>query len=286
MGSKKGFPSFGISQSGAFIADLKNYNLPDFILTLIAKECDSDLLERGRIDDRLTSMNDASLELLHRVFVDCDDDEDGKFGQLRFFSYVSSMYHKSEILINDMIPGKSGKNHKVPIAVKMNGMYVAIGFNKAKGGSVTKKDVNKFYLIAIDVKNGEHGTQLIDAIYGSSVGFKGEAIVELEKLSKTGQKDPENKLNFKTANFENRIYSVTKCWLESNFFFLTYLGYGLYLKRPPASIILPIRSGNGFMAYVWFFVRFFISFLLVSISSSSFSEILAYVFSSISIGSK
>ena len=208
---KKGFPHFGISQSGAFIADLKNYNLPDFILGLVAKECNSDLLERGRIDDRLTSMNDASLELLHRVFVDCDEDEAGKFGQFRFYSYVSSMYHKSEILINDTIPGKSGKNHKIPIAVKMNGMYVAIGFNKARGGSVTKKDVNKFYLIAIDVKNGEHGTQLIDAVYGSSVGFKGEAIVELEKLSDAGQKDPENKLNFKTANFENRIYSVTKC---------------------------------------------------------------------------
>ena len=208
---KKGFPHFGISQSGAFIADLKNYNLPDFILTLIAKECDSDLLERGRIDDRLTSMNDASLELLHRVFVDCDEDEAGKYGQFRFYSYVSSMYHKSEILINDTIPGKSGKNHKIPIAVKMNGMYIAIGFNKAKGGSVTKKDVNKFYLVATDVKNGEHGTQLIDAVLGSSVGFKGEAIVELENLSKMEQKDPGNKLNFKTANFENRIYSVTKC---------------------------------------------------------------------------
>ena len=81
---KKGFPHFGISQSGAFIADLKNYNLPDFILSLVAKECDSDLLERGRIDDRLTSMNDASLELLHRVFVDCDEDEAGKYGQFRF----------------------------------------------------------------------------------------------------------------------------------------------------------------------------------------------------------
>ena len=208
---KKGFPHFGISQSGAFIAELKNYNLPDFILKLIAKECESDLLERGRIDDRLTSMNDASLELLHRVFVDCDEDKAGKYGQFRFYSYVSSMYHKSEILINDTIPGKSGKNHKIPIAVKMNGMYVAIGFNKATGGSVTKKNVQKFYLIANDVKNGEHGTQIIDAIFGSSVGFKGEAIVELEKLSKAGKQDIENKLNFKTANFENRIYSVTKC---------------------------------------------------------------------------
>ena len=208
--TKKGFPSFGISQSGAFIADLKNYNLPDFILVLVAKDCESDLLERGRIDDRLSSMNDKALEQLHRIFVDCEEDADGRFGQLRFFSYVSSMYHKSEILINEPIPGKSGKNHKIPIAVKFNGMYVAIGFNKIKGGSISKKDVTKFYEIAKDLKNGEHGTQLADAIYGSSVGVKGEAIVELEKLSKAEEKDPEKKLNFKTANFENRIFSVTK----------------------------------------------------------------------------
>ncbi len=58
---KKGFPNFGITQSGAFVAALKNYNLPDFVLTLVAKDCNSDLLERGRIDDRLTSMNESLL---------------------------------------------------------------------------------------------------------------------------------------------------------------------------------------------------------------------------------
>ena len=121
------------------------------------------------------------------------------------------MYHKCEVLINDTIPGKSNKNHKIPIAVKNNGMYVAVGFNKSKGHAVSKKDVVKFYDIVTDLKNGEHGTQLIDAIFGSSSGFKGEAIVELENLSKTVESDDENKLNFKTANFENRIYSVTKC---------------------------------------------------------------------------
>ena len=115
---KKGFPSFGITQSGAFVAALKNYNLPDFILTLVAKDCSSELLERGRIDDRLSSMNDESLELLHKVFVECEEDESGKYAQYRFFAYVSSMYHKCEVLINDTIPGKSNKNHKIPIAVK------------------------------------------------------------------------------------------------------------------------------------------------------------------------
>ena len=208
---KKGFPNFGITQSGAFVAALKNYNLPDFVLALVAKDCNSDLLERGRIDDRLSSMNDESLELLHKVFIDCDEDSSGKFAQYRFFAYVSSMYHKCEILTDETIPGKTGKNYKIPIAVKNNGMYIAIGFNKPTGNTVSKKDIIKFYQIAADVKNGEHGTQLIDAVYGSSVGFKGEALVELERLSKEREDDPENALNFKAANFENRIYSITKC---------------------------------------------------------------------------
>jgi len=208
---KKGFPNFGITQSGAFVAALKNYNLPDFVLALVAKDCNSSLLERGRIDDRLTSMNDESLELLHKVFIDCDEDSSGKFAQYRFFAYVSSMYHKCEILTDETIPGKSGKNYKIPIAVKNNGMYIAIGFNKPIGNTVSKKDIIRFYQIAADVKNGEHGTQLTDAIYGSSVGFKGESLVELERLSKEREDDPEYALNFKAANFENRIYSITKC---------------------------------------------------------------------------
>jgi len=208
---KKGFPSFGITQCGSFVAALKNYNLPDFILTLVAKDCNSTLLERGRIDDRLSSMNDAALELLHKVFVDCEEDEVGKYAQYRFFAYVSSMYHKCEVVISETIPGKSGKNHKIPIAVKHNGMYIAVGFNKPNGHTVSKRDIIKFYEIVNDVKNGEHGTQLVDGIFGSSSGFKGEALVELEKLSKIRDADPENQLNFKTANFENRIYSVTKC---------------------------------------------------------------------------
>ena len=208
---KKGFPSFGMSQAGSFVTALKNYNLPDFILKLVAKDTNSNLLERGRISDRLQSMNDEALELLNAIFVQCQDDKKGKYAQYRFFAYVSSMYHKCEILVNEVIPGKSGKDHKIPVAVKSNGMYIAIAFNKATGNPVNKKYLTEFYQTADDVKNGIHGTQLTDAIYGSSVGFRGDALVELERLSKSRKQNPEDKLEFKTANFENRIYSVTKC---------------------------------------------------------------------------
>ena len=207
----KGFPKFGMSQAGAFVAALKNYNLPDFILVLVAKECKSELLERGRIDDRLQSMNDEALVLLHKVFVGCEEDAAGKNAQYRFYAYVSSMYHKCEVIVNESIPGASGKNHKIPIAIKNNGMYIAVAYNKPIGNPVSKKETTRFYEMVDDIKKGDHGTMLTDAIYGSSVGFKGEALVELENLNKSRSNDPENKLDFKTANFENNIYSVTKC---------------------------------------------------------------------------
>ncbi|MDC1136337.1 hypothetical protein OAS76_00950 [Nitrosopumilus sp.] len=207
----KGFPKFGMSQAGSFVAALKNYNLPDFILVLIAKECKSELLERGRIDDRLQSMNDDALHLLHKIFVDCEEDDAGKFAQYRFFAYVSSMYHKCEVLVNETIPGATGKNHKILVAVKNNGMYISVAHNKATGNPVNKKETNRFYDMVDDIKKGDHGTMLTDAVYGSSVGFRTDALVELKELSKSRDNDPENKLDFKTANFENNIYSVTKC---------------------------------------------------------------------------
>ena len=185
----KGFPKFGMSQAGSFVAALKNYNLPDFILVLIAKECKSELLERGRIDDRLQSMNDDALHLLHKVFVDCEEDDAGKYAQYRFFAYVSSMYHKCEVLVNETIPGASGKNHKILVAVKNNGMYISVAHNKATGNPVNKKETNRFYDMVDDIKKGDHGTMLTDAVYGSSVGFRTDALVALKDLSKSRDND-------------------------------------------------------------------------------------------------
>ena len=78
---KKGYPSFGITQSGAFVAALKNYNLPDLILVLIAKESESDLLKHWRNDERLSSINNAAVKLLPKVCVECEEDKEDKYAQ-------------------------------------------------------------------------------------------------------------------------------------------------------------------------------------------------------------
>ena len=202
------FPEFCTLQVGNHLESLKNYALPDFILALVAKECKSDVAERGRIDKKLHSMNEESIELLYKIFVKCDKNESGQYALYRFYAYVASMYYKSEVLINEVLPGKSGKNYKVPVAVKSNGMYVSIAVNKDIGKQVNKRDTTKFYNMADDIKKGEQGTMLYDAVYASSVGFNRDALVELERLDEARTDDSENKLNFKAAYFENDIYST------------------------------------------------------------------------------
>ena len=202
------FPEFCTSQVGHHVESLKNYALPDFILSLVAKECDSDLAERGRINKKLQSMNKEAIDLLYKIFVKCDKNESGQYALYRFYAYVASMYYKCEVLINEVLPGKSGNNYKVPVAVKSNGMYVSVAVNKDTGKQVNKRDTTKFYNMVYDIKNGEQGTMLYDAIYASSVEFNGDALVELERLAEARTNDSENKLNFKTACFENDIYSI------------------------------------------------------------------------------
>lgn len=205
--NNKNFPEFGNQQTGPLVESLKNYALPDFILKLVAKECDSDLSEKGRTDKKLQSMNQTAIELLYKIFVKCDNDSSKKYSQYRFYAYVSSMYHKCEILINEAITGGSGKKYLVPVAVKENEMYIAIAFNKSKDTAVTRQEIKKFYNISDDLKQGEQGIQLVDFIYCSSAGFMGKALVELENINEKRSKDPETKINFNMAKFENQIYS-------------------------------------------------------------------------------
>ena len=207
----KGFPTFGTTQDGVHLSTLKNYNLPDFILKMVAAECDSELLEKGRMDDRLQSMNEDALKMLYRIFVDCEDDGAGRFAQYRFYAYISSAFHKCEILVDEAIPGESQKNHKFPVAVKSKGMYIAVAYNKSTGNPISKREVGRFYDMVDDVKRGEHGTMLSEAVYGSSVDIKKDAIEELRSLSASRPDNDENRVNFRVANFENSIYLVTKC---------------------------------------------------------------------------
>ncbi len=205
--TNKGFPQFSRMQDNAHVEILKNYTIPDFVLQMIAKKCDSEFAEKGRYYAKLESMNDKSIELLHEIFVQYKNDDAGKFTQYRFYTYVSSLYPKCEIIINESIQGLQ-KKHKLPVAVKSNGSLVAIAENKPTGNSINKKDITKFFDVTSDIKNGEYGTTLSDAIYCSSVGFRPDALVELGSLKESRGVDLENIIHFKTVNFEDNMYNT------------------------------------------------------------------------------
>ena len=203
----QGFPRFSRMQDNAHIEILKNYTIPDFVLKMIAKTCDSGFAEKGRYHAKLESMNDKSIEILYDIFVQYKNDDAGKFIQYRFYTYISSLYPKHEILINESIQGVE-KNHKVEVAVKSSGSLVAIAENKTTGNIINKKDITRFFDVINDVKNGEYGTTLSDAICCSSVGFRHDSLIELESLKKSMDVDPENIIHFKTVNFEDNMYCI------------------------------------------------------------------------------
>jgi len=205
----QGFPTFGRMNNGGLVEVLKNYTLPDFILKLVANTCNSKFLEKGRYYNKLQSLNDESLELLHKIFVKYENDDSGKFDAYRFYVYVSSVYPKCEILINQTIHGLE-KKHKVGLVVKNNGMIIAIAENKSTGNPINKQEIKKFFDKIIDIKNGEHGTMISDAIFCSSVKFRTDALVELESLNDLNPSNSENLIYFKTVNFENNMYSIVK----------------------------------------------------------------------------
>ena len=203
----QGFPQFSRMQDNTHVEILKNYTIPDFVLKMIAKTCDSKFAEKGRYHAKLESMNDKAIELLYDIFIQYKNDDAGKFTQYRFYTYVSSLYPKCDILINESIQGEH-KKHKVAIAVKSSGSLVALGENKTIGNPINKKDITKFFDVINDIKNGEYGTTLSDAIHCSSVGFRTDALIELESLKKSICIDAENTIHFKTVNFEDKMYNI------------------------------------------------------------------------------
>ena len=203
----QGFPQFSRMQDNVHVEILKNYTIPDFVLKMIAKTCDSKFAEKGRYHAKLESMNDKAIELLYDIFIQYKNDDAGKFTQYRFYTYISSLYPKHEILINESIQGVE-KNHTVEVTVNNNGSLVTIAENKPTGNAINKKDITKFFDVINDIKNGEYGTTLSDAIYCSSVGFRPDALVELESLKQSRGVDPENIIHFKTVNFQDNMYST------------------------------------------------------------------------------
>jgi len=59
-----------------------------------------------------------------------------------------------------------------------------------------------------DIKYGEYGELFTDAIYCSSVGFRPDALVQLESLNDISQNNSENKMYFKTVIFDDGMYSL------------------------------------------------------------------------------
>lgn len=174
------------------VEQLSNYNLPHFILEKIASRCDSELVKKGKIGVILNSMNESALQLLYRIFVQCEDDEKGEFSDYRFAVFISSRV-RSKIMFDHDITGNSGTVYTVKLAVYGEQGLIAIGENKP-AGKVSVDELKKFNEMIKDISKSKDGQNLLYAFYCSSSGYEKDFNKAFVGNKKT--KSPTNKYGY------------------------------------------------------------------------------------------
>jgi len=209
-------PTKVIMEKSVLVSKLANYNLPHFVLEKVANKCGSELAKKGKITTVLASMNESALTILHRIFVDCEDDEEGEFSDYRFGVFISSRVH-AKLMFDQSIAGKSGDVYKVKASVFGDQGLIAVGENKPLGGKVSFDELVRFNKMVKDVSKSKDGQNMLYAFYSSPIGYEKDFRKAFVGNRKT--KTPPNKygysvprtitlLEFKSKN-TNQIFSAS-----------------------------------------------------------------------------
>ena len=157
---------------------LANYNIPFQILEKVAEKCGSKLDARsfvtrgsGEKANRFSSLNNETILLLQRIFLDCED----CFSNYRLAVYMSWNYYPKyyKFHINQKLVGASGTNYPVDVCVyaKNTQTLVAIGIQNQENGKKTSNKSLKIFLRSIkDITGIERHVQ--SAYYASSFGYE------------------------------------------------------------------------------------------------------------------
>ena len=158
-------------EKDVLVSQLAHYNMPHFVLEMVAAKCNSELVKKGKITTILSSMNESALSLLHKIFVQCKDDDTGEFSDFRFGVFVSSKVH-AKLMFDQTVTGKSGVAYKVKVAVFGDQGLIALGENKSRGEKVSLDELQRFAEMIKDVSKSNDGQNLLYGFYGSSVGYE------------------------------------------------------------------------------------------------------------------
>jgi hypothetical protein len=157
---------------------LANYNIPFQILEKVAEKCGCKIDVRsfvtrgsGEKANRFSSLNNETILLLQRIFLDCED----CFSNYRLAVYMSWNYYPKyyKFHINQNLVGISGVNYPVDVCVyaKNTQTLVAVGIQNQENGKKTDNKSLKTFLRSIkDICGIERHIQ--SAYYASSFGYE------------------------------------------------------------------------------------------------------------------
>jgi hypothetical protein len=188
---------------------LANYNIPFQILEKVAEKCGCKLDARsfvtrgsGEKANRFSSLNNETILLLQRIFLDCED----CFSNYRLAVYMSWNYYPKyyKFHINQKLLGASGTNYPVDVCVyaKNTQTLVAIGIQNQENGKKTDNKSLKIFLRSIkDICGIERHIQ--SAYYASSFGYEENS--DLREL--IGKYSRIKDMILKYVEFRDKVFS-------------------------------------------------------------------------------
>ena len=187
---------------------LANYNIPFQILEKVAEKCGCKLDARsfvtrgsGEKANRFSSLNNETILLLQRIFLDCED----CFSNYRLAVYMSWNFYPKyyKFHINQNLVGASGTNYPVDVCVyaKNTQTLVAVGIQNQENGKKTDSKSLKAFLKSIrDICGQEKRIQSV--YYASSFGY--EENNDLKEL--IGKYSKINEMMVRFIEFRDKVF--------------------------------------------------------------------------------
>jgi hypothetical protein len=158
------------------ILDLEKYKIPLPILEYVAKRVRSPIAKSTRLLKVYESMDNKALNMLHRAFVKCEIDKQGKFLEFRLANYLMRQFKNVvKADFRKKCHGASGVSHEIDV-VGYNAKEEVIAIGECKTGLVTKDHISKWLKEIDDIaKSGEYD-KLDQAFFLSAGGYTEDSI--------------------------------------------------------------------------------------------------------------
>lgn len=192
---------------------LANYYIPYQILQIVAEHCECSIpltkagtsgsMRNSRASSQLAALNDESVILLQKIFLDCED----SLSSFRLAVFLSSKWLpiSYKFTMNETVAGKSGNKYALDVCVYSRNTEELVTFgvqnNNTEQKASGQESLSKFLAAVDDIYAAHPG--LRSAYYASSYGYDRDP-------SRLKRSQAASKVDVKFLQYKNSVYFENK----------------------------------------------------------------------------